>query len=631
MKRVGLVIVLAFLLLFTMFTVFWNVALVKGYDTIIIHADGSVSGTANIENADNATYTFTGNINGSILVQRNNIVIDGAGYTLRGEGGLDEYGINLIGITNVTIRSTQIVNFRVGVYLQTYSNNNTITENTFLDNRFGIELDVSHYNTISENIMTDNDNGIWLDTATSYDGGSNYNIISGNNITLCFYEAIGLANESSNNTIIGNNAVNNQYGITLSVDCSDNLVSRNFIDETQYGWGIKLEGTCDQNLVSDNNIKNTGYGIWLDRVSDNNITRNIVANSDQAVRFYKASNNRFWHNNFVDNSQQVYFDGDSYTNVWDDGYPSGGNYWSDYSGVDSNNGLYQNLTGSDGIGDTPYAIDGGNQDNYPLMSPYVDVSEDNTPPTTSDNYDGAWHTSDFTIILTATDDLSGVAETYYKINDGATKTVSSDGQPAITTEGADNTLEYWSEDNIGNEETPHTLTDIKLDKTAPTGSITINDGAASTTSTSVTLTLTYTDTMSGVHQVRYSNDGTWNTEQWQSPSTTKTWTLTSGDGTKTVHYQIIDNAGNTNSYSDSISLQEPEPSPSPSPTPTPSPSPSPSPSPEPTSSPSPSPEPTSTPTPPPEEPPLSSTTIIVIAVVVTFAVIGVAAFMLKKK
>jgi hypothetical protein len=64
-----------------------------------------------------ATYTFTENINGSILVQRNNIVIDGAGYTLRGEGGLDEYGINLIGITNVTIRNKQIVNFRVGVYL----------------------------------------------------------------------------------------------------------------------------------------------------------------------------------------------------------------------------------------------------------------------------------------------------------------------------------------------------------------------------------------------------------------------------------------------------------------------------------------------------------------------------------
>jgi len=48
-------------------------------------------------------------------------------------------------------------------------------------------------------------------------------------------------------------------------------------------------------------------------------------------------------------------------NVWDDGYPSGGNYWSDYTGVDAN---------SDGIGDTPYILDAQNVDNYPLMQPF---------------------------------------------------------------------------------------------------------------------------------------------------------------------------------------------------------------------------------------------------------------------
>ncbi|MBS7621530.1 hypothetical protein KEJ32_05405, partial [Candidatus Bathyarchaeota archaeon] len=93
---------------------------------------------------------------------------------------------------------------------------------------------------------------------------------------------------------------------------------------------------------------------------------------------------------------------------------------------------------------------------------------DSTPPTTTHDYDGLWHTLDFTITLTATDDISGVAETYYKINDGPTKMVSVDGQPRITVEGANNTLEYWSVDNAGNEEIPHKiLTGIKLDKTAP--------------------------------------------------------------------------------------------------------------------------------------------------------------------
>jgi PKD repeat protein len=99
----------------------------------------------------------------------------------------------------------------------------------------------------------------------------------------------------------------------------------------------------------------------------------------------------------------------------------------------------------------------------------IAVATDTTPPTTLDDYDDLWHTTDFTINITANDDLSGVAETYYKINDGPTKTVSADGQPLTTAEGADNKLEYWSVDNAGNEELPHKiLTGIKLDKTYPT-------------------------------------------------------------------------------------------------------------------------------------------------------------------
>lgn len=96
------------------------------------------------------------------------------------------------------------------------------------------------------------------------------------------------------------------------------------------------------------------------------------------------------------------------------------------------------------------------------------VHEDDVPPVTVDDYDGEWRNADFTITLTGTDYESGVAETYYRINDGPDKAVSIDGQPYITTEGANNTLEYWSVDNVGNEELPHKiLTGINLDKTFP--------------------------------------------------------------------------------------------------------------------------------------------------------------------
>jgi len=186
---------------------------------------------------------------------------------------------------------------------------------------------------------------------------------------------------------------------------------------------------------------------------------------------------------------------------------------------------------------------------------------DEIPPTTFDDYDGLWHTTDFTITLNATDDMSGVAETYYKINDSPTKTVSVDGQPLITTEGANNKLEYWSVDNASNEESHRILTGIKLDKTAPTGSIMTNNDASYATSTSVTLTLTSSDVTSGVAQVKYSNDGVWDTEPWETPSPTKTWTLTPGDDTKAIYYQIKDNAGLVSiTYSDIIILDTAPPS-----------------------------------------------------------------------
>jgi len=61
-------------------------------------------------------------------------------------------------------------------------------------------------------------------------------------------------------------------------------------------------------------------------------------------------------------------------NVWDDGYPSGGNYWSNYNGTDLYSGPYQNETGSDGIGDTPYTIDANDTDNFPIVNSWTNTT-----------------------------------------------------------------------------------------------------------------------------------------------------------------------------------------------------------------------------------------------------------------
>jgi hypothetical protein len=145
--------------------------------------------------------------------------------------------------------------------------------------------------------------------------------------------------------------------------------------------------------------------------------------------------------------------------------------------------------------------------------------------------------------LTATDDFSGVNETFYRVNGAAVQNVSGAGQPIIASEDGNNTLEYWSVDNFGHEETHHFLTGIKSDKTVPVGSVAIENGMLYKNSTSVELNLTAADSVSGVQAVRLSNDGVWDTEQWESFSPTKSWTLTSGDGVKTVYFQIRDKAG----------------------------------------------------------------------------------------
>jgi hypothetical protein len=96
---------------------------------------------------------------------------------------------------------------------------------------------------------------------------------------------------------------------------------------------------------------------------------------------------------------------------------------------------------------------------------------------------------------------------------------------------------------------------IVLDNTQPTGSITINGGDASTHSRTVTLSLTYADATSGVDKVRYSNDGVWDTEVWENPTASTSWTLTSGAGTKTVSFQVRDKTGLLSStYSDTINF-----------------------------------------------------------------------------
>ncbi len=99
---------------------------------------------------------------------------------------------------------------------------------------------------------------------------------------------------------------------------------------------------------------------------------------------------------------------------------------------------------------------------------------------------------------------------------------------------------------------------IILDSTAPTGTISINSGAASTTSTSVTLTLSCSDSGSSCSQMQFSNDNS-TYSAFEAYATSKSWTLTSGDGTKTVYVKYKDAVGNVSAaFNDTITLSTPD-------------------------------------------------------------------------
>ncbi|MEE8573297.1 MAG: NosD domain-containing protein, partial [Gemmatimonadota bacterium] len=138
--------------------------------------------------------------------------------------------------------------------------------------------------------------------------------------------------------------------------------------------GMYLNG-CTNCVVRNSVIQNVpDAAIRIIFYSNGNlIESNIFEANDMGIVIGSpgVTGNRFYHNRFVANGAQVLDDAPTNpgaeAQTWDNGYPSGGNFWSDYTGADLKSGPDQNLPGSDGIGDTPYAVTAIAWDNYPLM------------------------------------------------------------------------------------------------------------------------------------------------------------------------------------------------------------------------------------------------------------------------
>jgi len=214
----------------------------------------------------------------------------------------------------------------------------TIRNSAAENDTAGIELrDVENCN-VTGNIITNNRNGIYLHNSSNC-------VISINHITNNSRYGIWLT-DSDDNMMHGNEITENSEGVSMSRSL-DNVIHGNEITENSIGIQMKYSHF---NVMHDNNITKNDWGIEI---------------------FGYSTENVIYHNNFVDNTHQVY-DRAELTisvNIWDNNYPYGGNYWSNFTGNDAYWGSDQNEQGSDMIIDEHYDIYEQNEDRYPLVKP----------------------------------------------------------------------------------------------------------------------------------------------------------------------------------------------------------------------------------------------------------------------
>jgi parallel beta-helix repeat protein len=510
---------------------------------VYIQADGTVQGTSSIRrNGD--LYTFVGDFAGPLHVGKDNVVIDGAGYTLTGGNGrgivlaqrrgvtlkharvtldggyiidlesaadcvligntlagtpqpipglrpgplIGPIAINFLHSRNITVKDNMIANFSSGLSLD-WSNGHTIIGNTLTDGIVGIDiwnttgcvfrnnrmsncgfsirayptyqyendLDLSNmvdgrpiYYWVNAkdkmvpsdaayivlvkctNIQVENNSpqGICL-VSTTKSTITNVKMIGrGDGITLLDSSSISIVDsilrdhaigieieDSSNNTISGNDISNHTTrGINLG-NANNNLISDNTITNNSYAIAPFQDALSSGNTIASNNFtgndfaitvqgsmrifdnifEDNDFGILLSGSSGSTITQNTFTHNKNALYFSGSSGNSIYLNNFLKNDRQfadagvsssstqptkaasdsigslqlvaAYVTGVNFmpppppsSNQWDNG--AKGNYWIDYNGSDKN---------GDGIGDAAYYLYENNQDRYPLVNP-VSVS-----------------------------------------------------------------------------------------------------------------------------------------------------------------------------------------------------------------------------------------------------------------
>jgi parallel beta-helix repeat protein len=419
-----------------------------------------------------------------------------------------------------------------------------------------------------------------------------------------------LCSGADNGTFSGNSFINNTgYGIDLKNSENCTLYNNTMKQSDMYGCLFtnivqsRLEFNTFENLFigcqiiesntisfANNSIVNcTGSGLRLNSSGHVIIIDNsFVNNSGTSLDILNSQGNKIYYNSFIENRIQASDDGD---NQWDNGYPFGGNYWSDYTGVDMRNGASQNITGHDGIGDEPYTNISGQgigcgemHDHYPLMTSNFSaerwIPDENPPVSRILATERNWHNDSYAVgVWIYSEVFENESQVYsvdlyyqHTMDNGSWSNTNYFG----TVYGEMRSWRFdWPDgegyyrflsiahDRYGNNEVNSTFSEwCGYDVSPPT--LLISGPNIATIGDEVNFTVSSEDAYSGIHviqvTIRYSMDNiSW--EEWSNIGTTNesitNWSMSFPEGAG--YYEILvtssDKVGNKYEVSHAIQIE----------------------------------------------------------------------------
>ena len=336
------------------------------YENVVINKRVNLTGEDR-----NTTIIDGGGVASVVYVSADGVNI--SGFTIQNSGsGSEDAGIRVVSDYN-HISGNTIINSKYGIHLY-YADNNTVSSNWVYNISFrGIALRYSGYNNVSSNWLY-NISSVGIDVPLSAHNAihSNYVYDSPNCYGIKIYE-------SSYNTISSNHVHNTYDGIYLYSPSYTTISSNHLYNNSHYG--IYFWGADNTTVISNYVYNNTDYGLYVYWSSDSLLYNNYLDNDKNAYEHFGGNNS--WNTSKTAGTSIV------------GGFFLGGNYWSDYGGVDID---------GDKLGDT--LVPHGPGDYLPLVkytAPAVTYVDDDYTATTP-----GWQEDHFDVIQ---DGIDGV--TYY--------------------------------------------------------------------------------------------------------------------------------------------------------------------------------------------------------------------------